>query len=346
MTSLTPSAEPVRARSFRGHAPEPRWQAEIKAAIRDPQALCERLGLPMEFAQAAAAGAEQFPVFVPPAYLARIKPGDPSDPLLRQVLPLAEEGKAVPGFVADPVGDSAAQRAPGLLHKYQGRVLLIATGVCAVHCRYCFRRHYPYDTAPHSDAAWDEALEIIASDESIHEVILSGGDPLMLADERLLVLIQRIEAIAHVKRLRIHTRLPIMVPSRVTESLVEKIAESRLKSIIVLHGNHAQELDGETATAANKLRASGAVLLNQAVLLRGINDSVDAQVELSEKLIEQGVTPYYLHQLDRVSGAAHFEVSEDRGREIIAQMRERLPGYLVPRYVKEVAGESSKSNLL
>lgn len=342
MSILTPTVEPVRARSVEVQAPETRWQAEIKAAIRDPQTLCERLGLPRELAYAAEDGTRQFPVFVPPAHLARIKPGDPRDPLLRQVLPLLEEGNDVPGFVLDPVGDSAAQRAPGLLHKYQGRVLLVTTGVCAVHCRYCFRRHYPYDTAPHSDAAWDEALEIIAADQSIHEVILSGGDPLMLADERLLALIERFEAIPHVKRLRIHTRLPIIVPARVTEKLVDSISQSRLKSIIVWHANHAQELDGETATAADKLRGSGAVLLNQAVLLRGVNDSVDAQCKLSEKLIEQGVTPYYLHQLDRVVGATHFEVSEDRGREIVAQMREQLPGYLVPRYVKEVAGEASK----
>lgn len=346
MNILTTSPEPVRARSLSVQAPEPRWQTEIKAAIRDPRTLCERLGLPADLVSGAEAGAGQFPVFVPPAYLARIKFGDPQDPLLRQVLPLADEGVAAAGFVADPVGDSSAEQAPGLLHKYQGRVLLITTGVCAVHCRYCFRRHYPYETAPRSDAAWDAAIKAIASDQTIHEVILSGGDPLMLVDERLSALITRIEAIDHVKRLRIHTRLPIMIPSRITKSLLEWFAQSRLQTIVVLHVNHAQELDGETASVAEKLRASSAILLNQAILLRGVNDSVDAQCDLSEKLIEQGITSYYLHQLDRVVGAAHFEVSENRGREIVAEMRKRLPGYLVPRYVKEEAGESSKRILL
>ena len=346
MISLTPTAEPVRARSKEVQAPESRWQADIKAAIRDPRTLCQRLGLPADLAQAAEAGAEQFPVFVPPAYLAKIAHGDPSDPLLRQVLPLAEEGQAVPGFVPDPVGDLTVEEAPGLLHKYQGRVLLITTGACAVHCRYCFRRHYPYETAPHSDAAWSEAIEAIQSGKTMREVILSGGDPLMLVDEQLLNLIARIEAIDHVKRLRIHTRLPIMVPSRVTKKLLEWVSQLRLQTIVVLHVNHAQELDSQTASAAEKLRATGAVLLNQAVLLRGVNDSTEAQCDLSEQLIQQGVTPYYLHQLDRVAGAAHFEVSEDRGREIIAEMRERLPGYLVPRYVKEQAGESSKAIIL
>ncbi|QDT01050.1 EF-P beta-lysylation protein EpmB [Adhaeretor mobilis] len=346
MPSLTSQPEPVRARSSEAAAPEMCWQGEIKAAIRDAEALCQQLDLPPETISAAASGASQFPVFVPPAYLARIKPGDPADPLLRQVLPLAEEGNPVAGFTVDPVDDAAAEQAPGLLHKYQGRVLLITTGVCAVHCRYCFRRHYPYETAPHSDAAWDVALDAIVADESIHEVILSGGDPLMLVDSRLEMLVDRIEKIAHVKRLRIHTRLPIMVPSRITDFLMGLLSRERLKSVVVLHANHAQELDDEVAAACQKLQSVGVVLLNQAVLLRGVNDSVEAQCDLSERLIELSITPYYLHQLDRVSGAAHFEVPIEEGKRIVTEMRQRLPGYLVPRYAIEQPGEASKTILL
>jgi L-lysine 2,3-aminomutase len=327
-------------------AGETRWQAEIRAAVRSAAELCERLGLPAALAQMAAAGESDFPVFVPPSYLARIRPGDPDDPLLRQVLPLPGEGAMVPGFTHDPVGDLSATLRAGILQKYAGRALLVTTGACAVHCRYCFRRHFPYEEVPHSDAAWDAALAALAIDSSTTEVILSGGDPLMLVDARLMTLTSKIAAIPHFTRLRVHTRLPIVVPARVTESLIACLTQTRLTPVMVVHANHARELSTEVAAAIDKLRRAGVMLLNQAVLLRGVNDSLAAQQELAERLVEVGVVPYYLHQLDRVAGGAHFEVPVEEGRAIISELRSRLPGYMVPRYVQEFPGEPSKTTLL
>jgi L-lysine 2,3-aminomutase len=324
---------------------EPTWQAEIRLAVRDAAELCRRLELPTEMVEQAVAGAGGFPVFVPPSYLRRISPGDPDDPLLRQVLPLSAEAIDVPGFTRDPVGDSAAKLHEGVLQKYSGRALLITTGVCAIHCRYCFRRHFPYEEAPHSTAAWDAAHARIAEDQSITEVILSGGDPLMLVDARLKVLVDKIAAISHVTRLRVHSRLPIVVPSRVTDEMLAWLTETRLTAVLVVHANHAQELAEDVAYALAKLQRAGVMLLNQAVLLRGVNDTVAAQQALSERLIALGIVPYYLHQLDRVAGAAHFEVAIDTGRQIIAELRRRLPGYMVPRYVQEVPGEVNKTIL-
>jgi EF-P beta-lysylation protein EpmB len=339
MAILTEADRPVRpVFALTGEAG---WQAELYLSVRDAGELCQRLGLPAEMAVSAG----NFPVFVPPSFLARIKLGDPNDPLLRQVLPVAEEADVVPGFTADPVGDGDAKLASGVLQKYHGRALLIATGSCAVHCRYCFRRHFPYEEAPHSSAAWDAALSLVADDPTISEVILSGGDPLMLVDSRLAALIEKIEAIEHVTRLRIHTRLPIMVPMRMTRELLAMLESSRLSKVMVIHANHAQELAEDVAAALDELRHAEVTLLNQAVLLRGVNDSVDAQQLLSERLIELGVVPYYLHQLDRVAGAAHFEVPVEEGRRIVEELRKRLPGYMVPRYVQEIAGEASKTIL-
>lgn len=315
-------------------------------AVRDLAELYLRLGLPAETAHMGVGGAGDFPLLVPPSFLARIRPGDPNDPLLRQVLPVVEEADVVPGFTADPVGDGDAKLASGVLQKYHGRALLITTGSCAVHCRYCFRRHFPYEEAPHSSAAWDAALALVAEDVTITEVILSGGDPLMLVDSRLGALIEKIQAIEHVTRLRIHTRLPIVVPARVTQELVAMLEASRLSTVMVIHANHAQELAEDVAAALDELRHAGTLLLNQAVLLRGVNDSVQAQQALSERLIELGVVPYYLHQLDRVAGAAHFEVPIDEGRRIVEELRTRLPGYMVPRYVQEIAGEPNKTVLI
>ena len=310
--------------------------------MRDAGELCRRLDLPASLAEHARDGAGQFPVFVPPSYLARIDPGNPCDPLLLQVLPVRDEAAEIDGYSVDPVGDAEASLQPGVLQKYRGRALLITTGACAVHCRYCFRRHFPYEEIPHSDAAWDSALGAIAADDSISEVILSGGDPLMLVDSRLAKLVEKIEAIPHVRRLRVHTRLPVMVPQRVTDELLAWLTGSRLSPVVVIHANHAQELDASVADALSKLKRSGVTLLNQAVLLRNVNDSLAAQIALSERLIELGVLPYYLHQLDRVSGSAHFEVPLAVGLKLVEQMREQLPGYLVPRYVQEVAGEPNK----
>ena len=344
MSIVASDRESVRARS--GPLEQPAWQSEVRAAIRDAGELCRRLQLPPELARQARSGAEQFPVFVPPSWLQRIRPGDPDDPLLRQVLPAGGEAHEAIDFTRDPVGDAAAHRAPGLLQKYQARALLIVTGTCAVHCRYCFRRHFPYETTPRRDSAWDPALLEIDSDQSVREVILSGGDPLMLVDQRLRQLAGRIAEIAHVVRLRIHSRLPVVIPSRVTEEMLEWLAGGRLRPVMVIHANHAQELDGDVAAACDRLTSAGVLLLNQTVLLAGVNDSPAAQCDLSERLIDIGVTPYYLHQLDRVAGAAHYLVGESRGRRIIEEMRRRLPGYAVPRYVREEPGAPSKTWLM
>jgi EF-P beta-lysylation protein EpmB len=338
---LTSSPQFVRPVS----ASESSWREEVRLAVRDVRELCRRLGLSAELAGAAEGGVGEFPVFVPPSFLARIRHGDPQDPLLRQVLPTLEEATEVHGFSADPVDDSAAALEPGVLQKYAGRALLIATGACAVHCRYCFRRHYPYQEAPHSDSAWDSALASIGADTSITEVILSGGDPLMLVDQRLAALVEKIAKVPHVERLRVHTRLPIMIPSRVTDRLLTLLTNTRLTPVAIIHANHAQELDEVVARSLSRMQLAGILLLNQAVLLRGVNDSVGSQVALSERLVRMGVLPYYLHQLDRVQGAAHFEVPIAEGKKIIAEMRDKLPGYMVPKYVQEIPGELSKTVL-
>jgi EF-P beta-lysylation protein EpmB len=343
MTIVSASPRDVRPKFAPAYAS---WQDAMKDAVRDPAELCRLLDLPDDFSRAADAAARQFPLFVPRGFVARMRAGDPHDPLLRQVLPLADEVADVPGFVLDPVDDRAATRHAGLLQKYAGRVLLIATGTCAVHCRYCFRRHFPYDQSPHSLDQWQPALEEMAGDSSLHEVILSGGDPLTLVDATLAALIEQLESIPHLRRLRIHTRLPIVIPERVTDELVTMLCESRLTPIVIIHANHANELDRHVAAALAKLADARVMLLNQAVLLAGVNDSVEAQAALCERLIDLRVAPYYLHQLDCVTGAAHFEVPIERGQEIIEALRARLPGYAVPRYVKEVAGASSKSNLI
>jgi EF-P beta-lysylation protein EpmB len=319
------------------------WQRELARAISDPAALLRRLQLSDELLPAARRAARLFPLRAPLSYVARMRPGDPGDPLLRQVLPLDAECKKTPGYTADPVGDLNATRAPGLLHKYRGRALLIVTGACAVHCRYCFRRHYPYSKASARAGALDAALAYVAADTTIREVILSGGDPLALNDRRLSALVQRIETIPHVARLRIHTRLPVVLPERVDEALLSWLRACRLKKIVVVHANHARELDPSVARALQALAAAGATLLNQSVLLRGVNDSAEALCELSEALFNAGVLPYYLHLLDKVQGAAHFELPIPRAVQLAQELNGRLPGYLVPRLVQERPGEPAKS---
>jgi EF-P beta-lysylation protein EpmB len=336
-------AERGKGQGARGKREEKTWQEELKAAVRDPQELIERLGLGAEWLAGAQRAAEAFGLFAPLGYLARMKHGDAHDPLLRQVLPLDMELTPATGFTADPVADEAAKLRPGLLQKYHGRALLITTGACAIHCRYCFRRHFPYSESPRSPAAWQPALEQIAADASIDEVILSGGDPLTLVDTHLAELSERIAEIPHVKRLRVHTRLPIIIPQRVTDELFAWLRGTRLAPIMVVHANHPNELDGDVLNALAQLVDAGVPVLNQAVLLRGVNDNVDALATLCTTLVNARVMPYYLHQLDKVAGAAHFEVPVERGRELIEQLRARLPGYAVPRYVVEEPGEMSKT---
>jgi EF-P beta-lysylation protein EpmB len=314
----------------------------MKTAIRDSSTLCRRLKLPEPLKLVSDCS---FPVFVPLGYVKRMRPGDPHDPLLRQVLPLAEEAIDAAGFGNDPVQDQAAILRPGLLQKYSRRVLLVTTGACAIHCRYCFRRHFPYGKGPHSMAQWQPAIEQISADPTIEEVILSGGDPLTLVDAHLAELAEQLASIPHLRRLRIHTRLPIVIPERVTSALLDWLSASRLVPIIVIHANHAAELDESVAAALQRLTRAGIMLLNQTVLLHGVNDSLAALSELSCRLIDLRVVPYYLHQLDRVRGAAHFEVPVERGRELVERLRDTLPGYAVPTYVQEVAGQPSKQVL-
>lgn len=318
------------------------WTEELRLAVRDTPQLLKVLGLTIsDLPDLADPAPDRFSLFAPWPFIRKMRPGDPHDPLLRQVLPVADELKRPPGYVLDPVGDLAARQAPGLLHKYHGRALLVVTGACAIHCRYCFRRHFPYSEAA-GPSTWDGALEAIAGDSSIEEVILSGGDPLVLPDHLLAELVERLAAIGHLRRLRVHTRLPVVIPQRVTEELIGWLRGTRLTSVVVVHVNHPQEIDDPTTAAFRTLAAAGVPLLNQAVLLAGINDRVQTLAELSCRLIEAGVLPYYLHQLDRVAGAAHFEVPPARGRRLIANLRRTLPGYLVPRYVRELPGTPAK----
>lgn len=318
------------------------WHEALARAVRDPDELIDLLGLPDALRAPARNAAQLFPLVVPHSYVARMQKGDPHDPLLAQVLPLGIEEAAVPGFVPDAVGDAAARRAPGLLHKYHGRVLLIATGACAIHCRYCFRRHYPYGDEPRRLADWEQALEAIATDPSVGEVILSGGDPLMLSDSRLEALCRRVGEIPHVRRLRLHTRLPVVLPERVTRRLMQLLLDAGPTVIVVVHANHPREIAGTCAEALRRMVRGGVTVLNQAVLLRGVNDTIESQVGLCRALVDLGVVPYYLHQLDRVAGAAHFEVPEHTGMSLIEELRRRLPGYAVPRYVRETAGGEFK----
>jgi len=319
------------------------WHHSLAEAIRTPAELFQTLRLEHLSSQFSHEAANEFPLMVPRSFLARMQPGDPTDPLLRQVLPLNYELRPVDGFAADAVSDSSFRTAPGLLHKYKGRALMIAAGSCAVNCRYCFRRHYPYGDEPRRLDDWEPALNQLRADSSISEVLLSGGDPLMLTDHRLRQLIEHLESVPHLKRLRIHSRLPVVLPDRVTNALLQLLTESRLTPIMVIHSNHAAEVADDCAVALRRLVRSGITVLNQAVLLRGVNDSVEALTNLSESLINLGVMPYYLHQLDRVAGTAHFEVDPTVGRQLISELRARLPGYAVPRYVQEFPGEAHKT---
>jgi EF-P beta-lysylation protein EpmB len=321
------------------------WQESLRRAIRDPRELIRLLKLSPDLEGPAVAAARSFGLLVPREYADRMVPGDPNDPLLRQVLPLGAETLEAEGFSYDPVGDVAARSTPGLLQKYSGRALLVVTGGCPVHCRYCFRRHYPYAGEPHTPEAWLPALEALAGDPEIHEVILSGGDPLVLSDSRLADLAGRLAEIGSLRRLRVHSRMPVMIPTRVNDQLLGWLAGTRLRPMMVLHANHPAEIGAEVEAAVGTLLAAGVAVLNQAVLLKGVNDDLEVQVALWEQLADLGVGAYYLHQLDRVRGASHFEVRAETGRKLHRGLRARLPGHAVPRYVQEVAGEPFKVTL-
>jgi EF-P beta-lysylation protein EpmB len=320
------------------------WRQHWRESVTDPRELLALLGLD-ELAGRLPPGDAGFALRVPRGFVARMRHGDPRDPLLLQVLPQLAELDEVPGFVADAVGDLDARAAHGVLHKYRGRALLIASGSCAVNCRYCFRRHFPYGEEMAAAGQWRRALEHLRQDPSIHELILSGGDPLALATAKLEELGRGLAELPHVTRLRIHTRLPVVLPERVDAAFQAWLAALPLQKVVVLHANHANELDAAVDAACARLREAGATLLNQAVLLRGVNDDAETLAALSERLFAAGVLPYYLHQLDRVQGAAHFEVPDEQALALVDAVRGRLPGYLVPKLVREVGGEASKRPL-
>lgn len=322
------------------------WQRDLAGAIRRTDDLLAQLRLtPADVPEAVSGSDIKFPLLVPQSYLRRMTAGDPRDPLLRQVLPVNDEHHDAAGFVLDAVGDQDARTAPGLLQKYHGRALLMTTGSCAIHCRYCFRREYPYQQEPKRRNDWNDAIDALTQDTSISEVILSGGDPLMLSDTRLEQLVSRVDAISHIRRIRFHTRLPIVLPSRITSEFRSLCSRMRSQPIMVVHANHANEIASDCQETLRELVCWGMPVLNQSVLLKGINDTAADQINLSRSLIDIGVMPYYLHQLDRVRGTAHFEVPVEIGRHIIQQMRTELPGYAVPQLVQEIPGELSKTPL-
>lgn len=324
----------------------PDWQQQLANAISDPAELLNRLGLnrhSLPWIENASSG---FRLRVPEPYLSRIRKGDTADPLLLQIFPLQQETESSSGYTQDPLDEFSSMPAPGVLHKYNGRILLTLTGACAVHCRYCFRRHFPYSDANPTNQQWKQTLDYIRRNADIVEVILSGGDPLSITDGRLGKLVSDLDAIRHLKRLRIHTRLPVVIPSRVGKPLIEWLTATRLQKILVNHINHANEIDDQVREAMQQLASTGTILLNQSVLLRGVNDSTATLAQLSEQLFTSGILPYYLHQLDPVQGAAHFSVDDAIALQLISELRECLPGYLVPRLVREQAGKPSKTPLL
>ena len=324
-------------------SPEPTWQSQLADLVTDPDELLRLLELDAHALPLAEKALRGFPLRVPRPYLARMEKGNPRDPLLLQVLPVAQEDQLSPGFSDDPLGEEQVNTGAGLLHKYAGRVLLIATSSCAIHCRYCFRRHFPYADNRPGRAQWQGAFDYIAARPEIHEVILSGGDPLACSNNHLQWLLGALAKLPHVTRLRLHTRLPLMLPLRVDTPLQQMLHECGKQVVVVLHANHAREFDTEVDAACSRLRVAGAQLLNQSVLLRGVNDDTDSLCALSERLFAAGVLPYYLHLLDKVRGAAHFDVAEGRALALLATLQQQLPGYLVPRLVREESGQPSKT---
>ena len=320
------------------------WQSQLRNVITSGEELLELLHLTRDQVGYSELAGNDFPLKVPRAFVARMRVGDPRDPLLRQVLGTGQELLAEPGYNEDPVGETAdAISRPGIIQKYRGRLLLILSSGCAVNCRYCFRRHFPYSENQNSRKEWLQAIDHIAQDTTISEVILSGGDPLLVADDHLQELVAKIAAVKHVKRLRVHTRLPVVIPQRVAPGLLDAITHPSLQTVLVIHANHANELDYAVGEAMLSARASGITLLNQAVLLAGVNDNTEALTGLSKRLFELGVLPYYLHLLDKVRGAAHFDVEETRARALIEEISGQLPGYLVPKLVREEAGALAKT---
>lgn len=321
------------------------WQSLLSSAISSLPELLARLELPNSLAEQGAPASQEFSLRVPEPYLARIEKGNPNDPLLLQVLPQAQEMLAPKGFTKDPLAEMEANPLPGIIHKYRGRVLLVMTGACAINCRYCFRRHFPYQDNQISSEHWAKVLDYLRTDTSISEVIFSGGDPLATPDKRFARFVSDLEAIPHLQRLRIHSRLPVVIPQRITQTFIDTLANSRLHSVLVIHSNHANEIDSSTGNALKKLQHAGIIVLNQAVLLKGINDTLPAQKALHETLFRYGVLPYYLFVLDKVQGAAHFDIEDETAIALIKALQAELPGYLIPKLAREIPGKPSKTLL-
>lgn len=322
------------------------WQAALADLITDPAELLAILSLDLKLLPAAKLATQAFPLRAPRGYVARMRKGDLNDPLLQQILPIGAELVTTSGYTTDPLAEKDANPIPGLLHKYHDRVLITLTSACAVHCRYCFRRHFPYADNNPGTAGWEHMIDYINQHPEINEVILSGGDPLAVNDKLLAKFIDKLAQVKHVKRLRIHSRLPIVLPERITDEFINILTTSRFDIVIVVHANHAQELDDTVAIAIHKLRQAKIHLLNQTVLLRGINDRVETLVNLNERLFAIGILPYYLHVLDKVQGAAHFDLPLEYARDLHAKLTESLSGYLVPKLVCELPGAKSKTSLM
>jgi L-lysine 2,3-aminomutase len=321
------------------------WQQQLINSTTDPQTLLEKLELNHIVKAPSNAVCQTFKCRVPDPYLQRIKKGDPHDPLLKQVLPLDDELIIHPQYSNDPLQEHHHQPTAGLLQKYPGRVLLTLTGACAINCRYCFRRHFPYQDHQFNRERWQKMIKFINQNSTIHEVIFSGGDPLMLKDDVFKRIFQDLDPIKHVKTLRFHTRLPIVIPARITDEFTDLLKTERFKTVIVTHINHANEIDSNVSTTLRKIPPT-THLLNQAVLLKGVNDSAEALIKLSVTLFDNRIVPYYCHLLDRVQGATHFDVDETKACALLQQVRNALPGYLVPRLAREEAHQQAKTVIL
>ncbi|WP_206483273.1 EF-P beta-lysylation protein EpmB [Thalassotalea sp. G2M2-11] len=320
------------------------WQKELANVVTDPKTLLQMLNIAPEKYLQHFSARKLFPVRVPQSFIGRMNQGDINDPLLKQVMPLSDEFIETDGFSLDPLAEHDTV-AEGLLHKYKHRVLMIVKAGCAINCRYCFRRHFPYQDNSPNKQRWQHALTYIAAHKEINEVIFSGGDPLMASDAHLSWLVKQIELIPHVTRLRFHTRMAIVIPQRITDEFVSLLQQSRLKATIVFHINHANEIDSSVRTAIEPLKAARIPLFNQSVLLKGVNDNVDTLCQLSEQLFDSGIQPYYLHLFDKVQGVAHFNINDEKAQSIVKAMMARLPGFLMPKVVREIAGEANKTPL-
>jgi EF-P beta-lysylation protein EpmB len=325
---------------------KPSWQQLLGNTVDDPVQLLELLELPESLLDGARLGNSLFSLKVPLPFIQKMEKGNPHDPLLRQVLPLGQEEQDVPGFISDPLGEMNANPLDGMIHKYKGRVLLILSGACAVNCRYCFRREFPYSDNRLGSEQWDKILDYLRADSSIKEVIFSGGDPLATSDSRLQRIIKDLESISHLTRLRIHTRLPIVIPQRITAELVEILSGNRFDTTLVVHANHANEIDDELGSKVQFLKENQVTVLNQSVLLKGVNNSLEDLKNLSETMFHHGILPYYLFTLDPVKGAAHFDVPDQQAIHLHQQLQAELPGYLVPKLAREIPERPSKTLLI